>query len=94
MSSGVEGFLLGVVATCSVMSGLVFLKYWRRTRDSLFLAFGAAFLIEGVNRMGFLRLDQPSRGTWVIYFVRLCASLLILGAIVRKNSGTGRSRSS
>jgi uncharacterized membrane protein HdeD (DUF308 family) len=87
-----EGFLLGVIATCSVLAGLVFLRYWRRTRDGLFLAFGAAFLIEGVNRVGFLLLDQPNRGSWVIYLVRLCCSLLILAAIVRKNFGARRRR--
>ena len=82
-----EGFLLGVIATCSVLSGLFFLKFWRRTRDSLFLAFGIAFLVEGLNRAAILAVDKPNQGSWPIYFVRLCASLLILGAIVRKNYG-------
>jgi hypothetical protein len=80
-----EGFLLGFIVLASVASGLFFLKFWRRTRDGLFLAFGAAFLIEGLNRMAFLLVEPPNEGSPAIYVVRLLAFLLILAAIVRKN---------
>ena len=80
-----EGFLLGVIVTCSLAAGAFFLKFWRRTRDPLFLAFGAAFLIEGLNRIGFLFVERPNEGSPAIYTVRLLAFLLILAAIVRKN---------
>lgn len=83
----IESFLLGVVVTLSLVAALFFLKFWRRSGDSLFLAFGAAFLIEGLNRIGYLFLDNPNEGAPVIYIVRLVAFLLILAAIVRKNSG-------
>jgi uncharacterized membrane protein HdeD (DUF308 family) len=85
-----EGFLLGVIVTASLAAGLFFLKFWKRTRDTLFLAFGAAFLIEGLNRIGFLFVEQPNEGSPTIYTVRLLAFLLILAAIVRKNRATGR----
>lgn len=90
--TALQGFLVGVIATCSLTAGLFFLKFWRRTRDSLFLAFGAAFLIEGFNRVGLLVLDHPNEGSWTECFVRILASLLILGAILRKNYGRGGSR--
>jgi hypothetical protein len=80
-----EGFLLGIIVTASLACGLFFLKFWRRTRDSLFLAFGAAFLIEGVNRVSFMLIEKPNEGSPAIYVVRLLAFLLILAAIVRKN---------
>jgi hypothetical protein len=80
-----EGFLLGVIVACSLAAGAFFLKFWKRTRDSLFLAFGAAFLIEGLNRAGFLFVEHPNEGSPTIYTVRLLAFLLILAAIVRKN---------
>ena len=57
----------------------------RRTHDTLFLAFGAAFIIEGLNRIGFLFVDHPNEGSPTIYIVRLIAFLLILLAIVWKN---------
>jgi uncharacterized membrane protein HdeD (DUF308 family) len=80
-----EGFLLGVIATSSLTAGIFFLKFWRRTRDSLFLAFAVAFLIEGVNRTAVLFVAKPNEGSPAIYIVRLFAFLLILAAILRKN---------
>jgi uncharacterized membrane protein HdeD (DUF308 family) len=85
-----EGFLLGVIVTASLACGGFFLKYWRRTRDGLFLAFGAAFIIEGINRIFFLFIDRPDEGRPAIYVVRLLAFLLILAAIVRKNRAPAR----
>lgn len=81
----IEGFLLGVIVTASLVAAAYFFKFWRRTRDVLFLGFAAAFLIEGLNRLTFLFLDQPNEGTPVVYTVRLFSYLLILAAIVQKN---------
>jgi uncharacterized membrane protein HdeD (DUF308 family) len=83
----IQAFLLGVIATASLTAGVFFLKFWRRTRDSLFLAFAVAFLIEGVNRIGFLFTPHLNEGSPWIYLVRLIAFLIILGAILRKNYG-------
>lgn len=80
-----EGFLLGVIVTASLTAGGFFWRFYRQTRDKLFLAFAAAFAIEGINRMAFLMVDQPSEGSPIIYMVRLVAFLLLLGAIVAKN---------
>lgn len=80
-----EGFLLGVIVTSSLTAGVFFLKFWSRTRDTLFLAFAAAFLIEGLNRIAFLFVPQANEGSPAIYIVRLFAFLLILLAIVFKN---------
>jgi uncharacterized membrane protein HdeD (DUF308 family) len=80
-----EGFLLGIIVTASLACGAFFLKFWQRTRDTLFLAFGAAFIIEGLNRLSFLFIDNPNEGSPTIYIVRLLAFALILAAIVKKN---------
>jgi len=90
MITQTEGFLLGVVCTCSLLAGLFFLKFWRRTRDTLFLAFGIAFVVEGINRAVILDLPRPSQGHPLTYVVRLLASLIILGGILNKNRGTAR----
>ena len=81
------GFLLGVIATSSITAGIFFLKFWKHTRDSLFLAFGLAFIIEGLNRIAVLTVAHPNEGGPWIYLVRLLAFLLILAAILRKNYG-------
>lgn len=81
----IEGFLLGIVAMSSLIAGVFFLKFWRDTRDSFFLAFAASFIIEGLNRCGILLLEKPNEGNPWVYLVRLLSFLLILGAILKKN---------
>jgi hypothetical protein len=82
-----NGFLLGVIVTASLAASAFFFRFWKRTHDSLFLGFGAAFLIEGLNRAAFLVLETPSEGHPLIYTVRLFSYSLILLAIVNKNRG-------
>jgi uncharacterized membrane protein HdeD (DUF308 family) len=84
----VEVFLLGVVATSSITAGMFFLKFWARTKDSLFLCFSIAFIVEGLNRIGTLFLEHPNEGSPWVYLVRLIAYLIILGGILHKNYGT------
>lgn len=86
----VEGFLIGVISTASLVAALYFFKFWRSTRDPFFLAFAAAFFIESINRPGALLLEHPNEGSPWMYGVRLFSFLLILVAILRKNYGKGR----
>lgn len=81
----IDGFLLGLIVMAELVASAYFFKFWLRTRDRLFLAFGAAFLIEGINRAAILLLDDPASGHPVIYTVRLLSYLLILAAIADKN---------
>jgi hypothetical protein len=81
----IEGFLLGVIVTCSFVAAGFFARFWFATRDLLFLGFAAAFVLEGLNRMAFLFLDRPNAGAEYIYVVRLVSYLLILAAIANKN---------
>lgn len=83
----IDGFLLGVIATGFLTAGLFFLRFWRDSRDRLFLAFAASFIVEGLNRCALLLVDKPNEGSPWIYIVRLLAFLLILLAIWRKNYG-------
>lgn len=80
----IQGFLIGVIVTASFTASLYFLKFWKQTRDLLFLAFSAAFLIEGLNRLPRLFVDQPESNP-LTYVVRGFAFLLLLGAILYKN---------
>jgi uncharacterized membrane protein HdeD (DUF308 family) len=82
-----EPFLLGVLAALSITAGVFFLKFWRETRDSFFLAFAASFIIEGLNRVTLLAMARPNEGAPWTYIVRLLSILLILAAIVKKNYG-------
>jgi uncharacterized membrane protein HdeD (DUF308 family) len=88
--TSIEGFLLGVIAMASITAGVFFLKFWRSTRDTFFLAFAAFFLIEAVDRVALLFFSKPNEGSPWIYLVRLLALLLILAAILKKNYGGAR----
>jgi hypothetical protein len=83
----IDGFLLGVIVTCSFVAAAFFARFWYASRDLLFLGFSAAFLLEGLNRTAFLFLDHPNAGDEVIYVIRLLSYLIILAAIAHKSWG-------
>lgn len=78
-------FLLGFIAACSLVAGLFFLKFYRSTRDPLFLAFVVFFVVQGTTSAVTLELAQPNIGTPLIFLIRLMSVLVVLAAIVRKN---------
>ena len=67
------------------VAGLFFLRFWRDTRDRLFLLFAVAFAIEGLSRAALAGSSNPSEGQPVLYAVRLLAYLTILAGIADKN---------
>jgi hypothetical protein len=80
-------FLSGAVTMGFAFAALFFLRFWRDTRDGLFLSFAIAFLLMGVGQallaLGGIPVEERS---WV-YLIRLAAFVLILVAVVRKNWG-------
>lgn len=82
----VQGYLLGFLSMSCFAAALFFLKFWRQTRDGLFLAFAASFLIEAANRTAMLFAAHPSEASPEHYLVRMVAALIILFAILKKNT--------
>jgi predicted neutral ceramidase superfamily lipid hydrolase len=82
-----QALLVGIVLMASLVAALFFLKFWRTTRDQLFLAFAVAFALEGSTRVYTLFSCSPD-GVPVIYLTRLIAYTLIIVAIARKNRKT------
>jgi hypothetical protein len=80
-----ESFLSGAVAFGFLISGLYFLRFWKRTRDSLFLAFALAFWLLGFNQGLISLTDIPVEERSPLYLFRLTAFGLLLVAIWRKN---------
>jgi hypothetical protein len=78
-------FLSGCVAAGFAVAGLFFLRFWRRTRDSLFLAFAIAFWLLGLVQALLALTEFPVEERSFIYLIRLAAFVLILLAIWRKN---------
>ena len=81
----VDFFLLGFVAACSLVSGLFFFRFWRSTRDPLFLAFLVFFVVQGSTNAAILSLAHPNQGNVLVFVIRLLSVLLVLGAILWKN---------
>ena len=84
----VEVFLLGAISMASFTASLFFLKFWRETRDFVFLAFAVFFVIEGINRVVLLSMARPNEGNPWVYLARLVGLAFILVAILKKNYGT------
>ncbi len=73
------------------LAGLFFLRFWRKTRDRLFLLFALALFVMSANRIELALLAlRGSRGDH-LYWVRLIAFALILVAILDKNRSRKRS---
>lgn len=78
-------FLSGAVAMGFAACALFFLRFWRRTREELFLAFAVAFLLLGAGHTILALGSIPTEERGSIYLLRLVAFLVILLAIYRKN---------
>ena len=83
--SDLDLFLSGAVVAGFMLAGLFFLRFWKRTRDGLFLAFAAAFFLLGLGQSLLALADVPDEERSWLYLVRLTAFALILAAIIRKN---------
>jgi hypothetical protein len=83
-------FAAGLLTAGYLVAGLFFLKFWRRSRDGLFLAFAAAFALMAVNQAAPVLFGIPDEALGGVYLLRLAAFLLIIFAILRKNIARGR----
>jgi len=83
----VEAFLMGFVAMGFLVAGVFFVKFWRETRDTLFLAFAVFFLAQAGRSTLLLEAEQPNVGQPWTYFLHIFTLVLILGAILKKNYG-------
>lgn len=78
-------FLQGATMLASLAVATFFLRYWRETRDRLFLVFGAAFVLFGINRIALSALDVDAEARTWVYALRAAAFLAITAAIIDKN---------
>jgi multidrug efflux pump subunit AcrB len=84
----VQAFLSGAICMACFAIGLVFLRYWRVSKDPFFIWFAAAFWCFSIGWA--LKLVGPSyqEHSHYLYVPRLIGFLLILTAIVAKNRRT------
>lgn len=77
--------LSGAVAMSYVIAAIFFFRFWMRSRDSLFLSFGAAFALFAVNQGLSGVFGGAAEAHPTFYSLRLLGFVLIIIAIVRKN---------
>jgi hypothetical protein len=83
-------FLSGAMTLGFFVAAGFFLRFWRRTRDRLFLAFSAAFVLLALNQALAAFLGAGDELTPYTYVLRVLGFALILSAIVDKNISADR----
>lgn len=83
-------FLAGAITMGFLVAGLFFLRFWKRTGETLFVAFAIAFWLLGVAQailaLGGIPVEERS---WV-YLIRLTAFAVIIVSIMLKNRSARR----
>ena len=79
-------YFLGGAITCGLfVAALFFLRFWRRTADTLFLAFSLAFGLLGIAQIVIAAINIYFEDSSAAYLIRLAAFAIIIAAIGRKN---------
>lgn len=78
-------FLWGAVATLSTVAALFFFKFWRQTRDALFVGFTLGFALLALHfaALGLVLPRSPPHP--YLFLLRLAAFICIIGGVVAKN---------
>lgn len=67
------------------IAALFFTRFWRESRDRLFIFFAAAFLLMALDRPGTNLIGSDFSTDILPYIIRLLAYAIILIAIIDKN---------
>jgi len=78
-------FLWGMLTMGNLVAALLLLRFWRVSRDRLFLFFAAAFATLALNWLGLSVIDPALELRHFAYWLRFCAFLLLIAGIVDKN---------
>ena len=79
--------IIGAVAMASSIAALFFLRFWRQTRDTLFLLFSLAFAVDALTRLALGLGNISDEQEPLVYIARLVTFALIIIAIINKNRG-------
>lgn len=83
-------FLSGMLMMGFLVAAVFFWRFWARTGDRFFILFSIAWLLLGGERLGLAIRNTPEEPRAGMYFIRLAAFLLIIGAILYKNRASSR----
>jgi len=80
-----DHLLTGMIVMGYGVGSLFFFRFWKGTRDRLFLLFGLSFLILAVQRILLAANEAATESIPLLFLIRLLAFVLILVAITDKN---------
>lgn len=83
-------FLSGMLMMGFLVAAVFFWRFWARTGDPFFIMFAIAWVLLGAERLGLAIRNTPEEPRAGMYFIRLAAFLLIIGAILYKNRAASR----
>ena len=77
--------LIGIIVMGYAVGALFFFRFWRESRDRLFLMFGIAFGVLGFQQLLYGLTNEASESPTLLYLIRLVAFIIILVGILDKN---------
>ncbi len=80
--------LAGAIIMGYLVAGLFFLRFWKRSNDSLFVYFAVAFWLLAAQRLALALTAERNEENTGYYIVRLAAFVLILIGIWNKNQSS------
>lgn len=85
-------FMWGVLSMSSAVAALFFVRFWRASRERLFVFFALAFAGLTANWIGLAIIDHPTDEAQqeYAYVVRLLAFVILIIGIIDKNRRSGR----
>ena len=78
-------FFSGVVTAGYLVAAAFFFRFFRKTRDRLFVAFAAAFLFFALNQAAVGLFHVATEPESLVYVLRILGFVVILAAILDKN---------
>ncbi len=79
-------FISGSITMGFLVSGLLFLTFFKKTQDRFFINFSYAFWLLAIERIILALVTEMDEFRPFVYLLRLVAFLLIIAAVIHKNS--------
>lgn len=89
MRTNLYYLITGVLAAGHAVAALFFFRFWRQTRDRLFVWFSFAFLLLVLQRVVGALIYDVAEAHPQQYLLRLAAFIVIIVAIIDKNRAAG-----
>jgi hypothetical protein len=81
-----QAFLSGMTTMGFLVVSLLFVRYWRRTRDGIFVWFSISFALLALTQALPVMIEIPREEHSWVFLLRLLAFALLIFAILRKNA--------